>query len=708
MNMIKVVQYTNQQEKDWDAFVQGSKNGTFLIERRFMDYHSHRFKECSLMLYEDNELVGVFPANWIEEEQMVCSHQGLTYGGLIYTSDATEHQVLEMMQALLILYMDFLQAKRLLYKPIPYIYSDCAAEEDLYALFRAGAHLKSRSVSSVIKTSNPLKMRKLRLRGAQKAIDAGLYIEKMAEDDWDTLRAYMELLGDVLWTNHQVHPVHSFEEMRLLMTRFPQQIKLYLVRKDAAIVAGCIVFKTKQVAHVQYIAADETGKQYGALDLLFRHLIQERFKQVPYIDFGISTENGGLYLNEGLIFQKEGFGARAVCYDLYELELDYAVIRQMLPMEEELERPIPFLDLKRINNSFEPKLSEEVLRVVRSGRYLQGSQLQLFERHFASYIGARRCVMCGNGLEALTLVFRAYKQLRQWPDNAEVIVPANTFIATILGVKEAGLVPVLCEPSIDNYLMEADAVRQLITERTVAILPVHLYGRVVDMPKLMELAVANNLVVVEDAAQAHGAMLADKRAGHLGDAAAFSFYPSKNLGALSDAGCVTTDDEELADLIASLGNYGSKEKYVYAYAGMNSRTDEIQAAVLDVKLLRLDADNERRIGIAKQYIAQMDNPLVVLPAMTKDVRRNVWYVFPVRCKCRKQLQEWLKEKGIETMIHYPIPPHCQEALPELHHLQLPVTEQIHQEILSLPISPLMTDREIERVIAAINSFNPRL
>ena len=705
MNMIKIVQYTYQQEEEWDAFVQGSKNGTFLIERRFMDYHSHRFKDCSLMLYEDNELMGVFPANWNEQEQMVCSHQGLTYGGLIYTSEATELQVLEMMQSIFVWYMDFLQAKRVLYKPIPYIYSDCAAEEDLYELFRAGAHLKCRSVSSVIKTTNPLKMRKLRMRGAQKAIDAGLYIEKMPEEDWDTLKAYMDLLSDVLWTHHQVLPVHSFEEMQLLMTRFPQQIKLFLVRKDTTIVAGCIVFKTKQVAHVQYIAADETGKQYGALDLLFRHLIQERFKQVPYIDFGISTENGGLYLNEGLIFQKEGFGARAICYDVYELELDYAVISQMLPMKEEVERPIPFLDLKRINNSFEPKLSEEVLRVVRSGRYLQGSQLNLFERHFANYVGAKRCVMCGNGLEALTLVFRAYKQLRQWPDNGEVIMPANTFIATILGVKEAGLVPVLCEPSMDNYLIEAETVESLISDRTVALLPVHLYGRVVDMTKLMELADAHQLVVVEDAAQAHGAMLADKRAGHLGHAAAFSFYPSKNLGALSDAGCITTDNDELADLVSYLGNYGSKEKYVHDYAGMNSRTDEIQAAVLDVKLLRLDADNERRICIAKQYIEQIDNPLVVLPSLPKDVWRNVWYVFPIRCKYRKQLQQWLAEKGIATMIHYPIPPHRQAALPELHHLQLPVTEQIHQEILSIPISPLMTNHEVERIITTINSFN---
>ena len=705
--MINVIQYTNQQAEEWDAFVQRSKNGTFLLERRFMDYHSLRFKDCSLMLYEDNELVGLFPANWDEEAQIVFSHQGLTYGGLIYTSEASEHSVMEMMQALLVWYMDYLQARQLIYKPIPYIYSDCASEEDLYALFRAGAHLKSRSVSSVVTMANPLKMRKLRQRGAQKAIDAGLYIERMTDEDWSTLKVYMEILTEVLWKYHRVKPVHTFEEMQLLMTRFPQHIKLFLVRQETEILAGCIVFITKHVAHVQYIAANDAGRQYGALDLLFRHLINERFKQIQYIDFGISTENGGLYLNEGLIFQKEGFGGRAVCYDTYEVELDPSVISQMLPIEEATEQPIRFLDLKRLNNSFEPRLSEEVLHVTRSGRYLQGSHVKRFERHFAEYVGARHCVLCGNGLEALTLILRAYKRLKQWPDDAEVIVPANTFIATILAVKEAGLKPVLCEPSLDTYLMNVDAATALVSERTVALLPVHLYGRIASMSRLMELAKTYNLVVIEDAAQAHGARWGELRAGHVGHAAAFSFYPSKNLGALGDAGCVTTDDDVLADLVARLGNYGSKEKYVFDYPGMNSRTDELQAAVLDVKLSRLDEDNERRRQVARRYAEQIDNPLVVMPTMPKNECSNVWYVFPVRCKYREQLQQWLSDAGIETMIHYPIPPHRQEALPELHHLTLPVTEQIHHEILSIPISPLLTDREVERVIAALNSFNPQ-
>lgn len=705
--MIRIVQYTNLQTEEWDSFVRASKNGTFLFERGFMDYHAHRFKDCSLMFYDDEELIGLFPANWDEQSQTVWSHQGLSYGGLIYTTDATEQKTIEMLHGLMTWYKDYLQAKTLIYKPIPYIYSDCAAQEDLYALWRAGARIKGRSVSSVVTTANPLKIRKLRQRGAQKAIDAGLYIEKMNEEDWDALKDFMDILAEVLWTHHHVRPVHSFEEMQLLMSRFPQQIKLYMVRKETAIIAGCIVFRTKQVAHIQYIASNEEGRRCGALDLLFRHLIVERFKQVPFVDFGISTENWGTYLNEGLIFQKEGFGARAVCYDIYEVALEEEALDGLCPTPSTDERPIKFLDLKSVNHRFEPELSDEVVRVVHSGRYLQGPEVSRFERQFASYLGAGHCVLCGNGLEALTLILRAYKRLRCWPDEAEVIVPANTFIATILAVKEAGLRPVLCEPNLSTYLIDAKEVAASISEHTVAIMPVHLYGRVVPIAPLAELAKAHHLVIIEDAAQAHGARIGTQMAGHLADAAAFSFYPSKNLGALSDAGCVTTDDDELAELVRMMANYGSKQKYINEVPGINSRTDEIQAAILSLKLTSLDADNERRRQIADQYSEGIDNPLITLPAEDKSGQANVWYVYPVRCKFRAQLQEWLSACGVGTMIHYPVPPHQQESLPEFHHLSLPVTEQIHREILSLPISPSMTDDEVRRVIAAVNNFNPQ-
>ena len=353
---MNIVQYTNVQAAEWDSFVRESKNGTFLLERSFMDYHSDRFQDCSLMIYEDNLLVGLFPANWEEKGHIVWSHQGLTYGGLVLSEDATQLQVLQMLQSILFWYSDFLQAERMIYKPIPYIYSNCASSEDLYALFRAGARLKSRGVSSAVAMTNPLRMRKLRVRGAKKAIDNGLYIDRMSEEDWPTLHAFWEVLTEVLETRHGVAPVHTEQEMALLMTRFPQQIKLYLVRKERRVLAGCVVFITRQVAHIQYIAASEEGRELGALDLLFRHMINERFKQMAYVDFGISTERGGMYLNEGLVFQKEGFGARTVCYDIYELEIDRTIVEQMVPTGTVSNAPVKFLDLKRITASFEPLL----------------------------------------------------------------------------------------------------------------------------------------------------------------------------------------------------------------------------------------------------------------------------------------------------------------------------------------------------------------
>ena len=700
-----IVQYTPQLAEEWDDFVRNSKNGTFLLERPFMDYHADRFTDCSVMVYDDNVLVGLFPANWDEKERVVYSHQGLTYGGLVLSANSTQTQVLLMLQGIMLWYIDYLQASRMIYKPIPYIYSTCASEEDLYALFRANARLKSRGVSSVVTMAYPLQMRKLRLRGAKKAIDNELYIDRMTECDWQTLRAYWDVLTDVLEKGHQVKPVHTFEEMQLLMERFPQQIKLFLVRREKEVVAGCVAFITRKVAHIQYIAANDYGKEKGALDLLFRHLINERFKQMTYLDFGISTEHGGKYLNEGLIFQKEGFGARAICYDCYEVDLDRAMVERMTTLEPVTPQWVKFLDLKRTTASFEPELSDAVTRVVRSGWYLQGKRVRAFETEYATYIGTKHCILCGNGLEALTLILRSYKRIQGWADDSEVIVPANTFIATILAIREAGLKPVLCEPLLTTYLMDVSKAEALVTERTVAMIPVHLYGQVCDMKEIGRMAKKYNLLVIEDAAQAHGAMNGNKKVGHLGDAAAFSFYPGKNLGALSDAGCVTTDDDELADMVRMMANYGSHEKYVNEVPGMNSRTDEIQAAVLSVKLPRLDKDNERRRMIAKRYLTGIFNPLVTKPMMPKDELEHVFYVFPVRCSYRKQLMTWLRERNIETLIHYPIPPHQQKALVEFNGMKLPVTELIHREILSLPISPQMTDGEVEKVIEAINAFN---
>ena len=548
-------------------------------------------------------------------------------------------------------------------------------------------------------------MRTLRVRQSKKAIDHGFYIDRMAEGDMESLKEYWALLTDVLMTHHQARPVHSLDEIALLMSRFPREIKIYLVRKDQRIVAGIVIFETKQVAHVQYIAAGDEGREYGALDLLFRHLINERYKHLEFIDLGTSNEQGGHFLNHGLIFQKEGFGGRAVCYDTYNVLLDRDTILRMT--DEKVTAPeekIKYLDLKQINNSFEPELSDEVTRVVRGGWYLLGKENERFSRHFSAYVGTKCCIPVGNGLEALTIILLAYKHLLAWQDGDEIIVPSNTYIATILAVTNAGLTPVLCEPHLSDYLIDSNLIEDRITERSRAILPVHLYGRVCDMDSICEIARKHNLRVVEDAAQAHGARYHGRAAGALGDAAGFSFYPGKNLGALGDAGCVTTDDEELAAIVRSIANYGSREKYVNEYKGLNSRMDEVQAAVLCVKLKRLDEDNHRRREIAMLYDTGIQNPLITKPQPTKDPDENVFHVYPVRCPNRDVLKDYLSQQGIETIIHYPIPPHKQKAYQEWNGQKFPISERIHQEILSLPISPLLTDNQIQRIIDAVNSF----
>ena len=714
-----IIPYSINRKEVWDQFIAQSKNGTFLFQRNFMDYHADRFFDCSLMIYDgispDDEykesslttkdLVAVFPANWVEKEHCVYSHQGLTYGGLVVMPDVTELEVMRILQNVMLYYMDYMQARKLVYKPIPYIYCPYPCAEDLYALFRAGAQLNRRLVSTVVSIHNQLRMRTLRVRQSKKAIDHGFYIDRMAEGDMESLKEYWALLTDVLMTHHQARPVHSLDEITLLMSRFPREIKIYLVRKDQRIVAGIVIFETKQVAHVQYIAAGEEGREYGALDLLFRHLINERYKHLEFIDLGTSNEQGGHVLNHGLIFQKEGFGGRAVCYDTYNVLLDRDIIMKMT--DEKVETPdvkIKYLDLKQINNSFEPELSDEVTRVVRGGWYLLGKENERFSRHFSAYVGTKYCVPVGNGLEALTIILLAYKHLLDWQDGDEVIVPSNTYIATILAVTNAGLTPVLCEPHLSDYLIDSNLIEDCITERTRAILPVHLYGRVCDMDSICQIAKKHNLRVVEDAAQAHGARYHGRAAGALGDAAGFSFYPGKNLGALGDAGCVTTDDEELAAIVRSIANYGSREKYVNEYKGLNSRMDEVQAAVLCVKLKRLDEDNQRRREIAMLYERGIQNPLITKPQPTKDPDENVFHVYPVRCPNRDMLKDYLSQQGIETIIHYPIPPHKQKAYQEWNDLKFPISERIHQEILSLPISPLLTDNEIQRIIDAVNSF----
>ena len=363
---------------------------------------------------------------------------------------------------------------------------------------------------------------------------------------------------------------------------------------------------------------------------------------------------------------------------------------------------IKYCDLKEINRAYEPQLTEAVTKAVHSGWYIRGKEVERFEKAFAEYCGCRHCIGVGNGLDALIIILQAYKEMGVMEQNDEIIVPANTYIASILAIIQAGLKPVLCEPDT-TYTIDVTKIESLITERTRAIMPVHLYGYAADMNEINAIAAKHSLKVIEDAAQAHGAIYNSKKTGNLGDAAAFSFYPGKNLGALGDGGAVTTNDEHLAETVRAIANYGSHKKYVNIYKGVNSRLDELQAAALCVKLQHLDSDNIRRQIIAQRYIDCIDNPCITLP-VTNDNTRHVFHVFAVMCEQRDELQEYLTRNSIETLIHYPIPPHKQEALKEFSHLSLPVTEQIHKKELSLPCNPAMSDDEVQKVIDAINSF----
>lgn len=365
---------------------------------------------------------------------------------------------------------------------------------------------------------------------------------------------------------------------------------------------------------------------------------------------------------------------------------------------------IPFLSLKNVTALHGEEIQEAVTRVVENGWYLQGEENARFEKDFADYIGTKYCVGCANGLDALIWIFRAYIELGVMKPGDEVIVPANTYIATILAISENGLKPILVEPRMDTLEIDDERIEEAITERTKAIAIVHLYGRNAYTEKIGALCRKYGLKLVEDNAQAHGCRVPDgRRTGSVGDAAGHSFYPGKNLGALGDGGAVTTSDPALAEAVRALANYGSQKKYVFKYTGRNSRLDEIQAAVLDVKLKYLDEDNAHRQAIAKYYFEHISNPLVTLPERLPDAQ-NVYHLFPILCSRRDELQTDLKEKGVGTLIHYPIPPHKQECYREYAHLSLPVTEKMALEELSIPIGPCISLEEAAEVVLAINSF----
>lgn len=366
---------------------------------------------------------------------------------------------------------------------------------------------------------------------------------------------------------------------------------------------------------------------------------------------------------------------------------------------------IKFLDLEKVIASHGDEINEAVTRVVNSGWYLQGMENEQFEKDYAEYIGTKHCVGCANGLDALIWIFRAYVEMGVMKPGDEVIVPANTYIASILAISENGLVPVLVEPDMDTYQIDPERIEEAITPKTKSILIVHLYGQCAYTDKIGELCKKYNLKLVEDNAQAHGCRFKGQRTGSLGDAAGHSFYPGKNLGALGDAGAVTTDNEELAKVVRAVANYGSTKKYVFKYIGRNSRLDEVQAAVLDVKLKHLDADNERRKQVADMYIKGITNPAVVTPKVT-DRDSHVFHIFPILTEKRDELQMYLADNGVQTIIHYPIPPHKQECYREWNDRSYSLTEKIALQELSLPISPVITDEEVKEVIRLINLWRP--
>lgn len=368
---------------------------------------------------------------------------------------------------------------------------------------------------------------------------------------------------------------------------------------------------------------------------------------------------------------------------------------------------LPFLDLKDVNSRHKDEIINAIIKVVDSGWYIKGPQLESFENEFSGYIGVNHVVGVANGLDALRIILRAYIEMGVMSEGDEVIVPGNTYIASILAVTDNNLKPVLVEPDIETYNIDPDLIEEKITEKTKAIMIVHLYGQNAYTEKISDLCDKYNLKLIEDAAQAHGAYFEDQRVGSLGDAGGFSFYPGKNLGALGDAGAISTNDGELAEVCRALGNYGSQKKYYNKYKGYNSRLDEVQAAVLRVKLKWIDDDNQRRREIADHYLEAINHPDIFLPQLSKPIMKannHVWHLFVIRIKDRDQLIKHMDEAGIGTLIHYPIPPNKQEGYPELRDYKLPITEKILSQVLSLPISPVMKTNQVEIVINVLNNW----
>ena len=365
---------------------------------------------------------------------------------------------------------------------------------------------------------------------------------------------------------------------------------------------------------------------------------------------------------------------------------------------------IKFLDLQKINLIHQKEIEEKLLNVYRSGWYLLGQEVATFEHNLANYIGSKYAIGVANGLDALRLILKSYMELGIMQEGDEILVPANTYIASILAITDNHLTPVFIEPDLLTYNLDTKELDKYISPKTRGLMTVHLYGRVSYSKEIEDFVRRHQLKLIEDNAQAIGAVSHGKRTGNIGDASGFSFYPGKNLGALGDGGAITTNDKELSETIRTIANYGSNKKYVNKYKGLNSRLDEIQAAVLNIKLNYIDSENKRRQDIAKKFCTHIHNDKIILPEYPKNKEEHVWHLFVIRTKDRTHLQNYLTEQGIQTLIHYPIPPHKQECYREYSHLSFPVTEKIHREVLSLPISPVLEEKMVDKIIHTVNQY----
>lgn len=367
---------------------------------------------------------------------------------------------------------------------------------------------------------------------------------------------------------------------------------------------------------------------------------------------------------------------------------------------------IEFLNLKKINERYIEEIQESCERVIKSGWFILGKELKEFENEFAKYCNVKYAIGVANGLDALNLVLKAWKILGKIKDGDHIIVPANTYIASVLAISENNLKPVFAEPNANTFNIDIESVKSVYSADVKAILPVHLYGQICQMKEIKAFAKSKNLLVLEDAAQAHGSAIDNIKAGAWGDAAGFSFYPGKNLGALGDAGAITTNDDDLANVLYALRNYGSEEKYKNIYIGVNSRLDEIQAAVLKVKLKHLESDTKSRRNIASRYLSEIKNPFIELPTVIPFENAHVWHLFVIKTKHREEFQKYLSAKGVGTLIHYPLPPHKQQAYKEYNNLSFPITEDIHNCVISIPMDPTLTNEEVNYIINIINTFQP--